>query len=79
MKTMTCKQLAGPCDIEFHAETFDQMVELSKNHGMEMAEKGDAEHVRVMDEMKKSMSNPEAMKEMFESIQKEFDSLPEDK
>lgn len=43
MKTMTCKQLGSPCDKEFHAETFDEMVEMSKKHGMEMAEKGDVE------------------------------------
>ena len=30
MKTMTCKQLGGPCNKEFHAETFDEMVEMSQ-------------------------------------------------
>ena len=36
MKTMTCNQLGGACDLEFHAETFDEMAQLSKQHGMEM-------------------------------------------
>ena len=36
MKTMTCKQLGGACDLEFNANTFDEMAELSKNYGMEM-------------------------------------------
>ncbi|MFC1871186.1 DUF1059 domain-containing protein [Chloroflexota bacterium] len=57
MKTMTCKQLGGPCDKEFHAETFDEMVEMSKKHGMEMAEKGDVEHINVMGKMKEGMNN----------------------
>ena len=52
MKTMTCKQLGGPCDKQFHAETFDEMVEMSKKHGMEMAEKGDVEHINVMGKMR---------------------------
>ncbi len=30
MKTMTCRQLGGACDKKFHAETFDEMAELSK-------------------------------------------------
>ena len=30
MKTMTCKQLAGACDQEFNAETFEKMGELSR-------------------------------------------------
>ena len=77
MKTMTCKQLGGPCDKEFHAETFDEMVEISQKHGMEMAERGDVEHINVMKKMREGMNNPEAMKEWVEKIQKEFNALPE--
>jgi len=36
MKTMTCKQLAGACDLEFKAESFDEISKLSRGHGMEM-------------------------------------------
>ena len=25
---MTCKELAGACDMEFHAETFDEMAKV---------------------------------------------------
>jgi hypothetical protein len=80
MKTMTCKQLAGACDMEFHAETFEEMGELSKKHAMEMAEKGDQAHIDKMEEMKEnSMNKPEDIKEWFEKVQKEFNELPEDK
>ena len=77
MKTMTCKDLAGACDTEFHAETFDEMAEMSKKHGMEMAEQGDQAHIEAMEKMKELMSDHEAMKEWFESVQKMFDSLSE--
>ena len=76
---MICKQLGGACNKEFHAETFEEMAEMSKKHGMEMYEKGDAEHIKAMKEMKELMNDPEAMKEWMESKQKEFDALPEDK
>ena len=36
MKTMTCNQLGGACDKEFQANTFEEISEMSKNHGMEM-------------------------------------------
>ncbi len=36
MKTMNCNQLGGACDLEFHANTFDEIAELSKQHGMKM-------------------------------------------
>ncbi len=78
MKTMTCKDLAGACDAEFHAETFDEMAELSKKHGMEMLEQGDQAHIEAMEKMKELMGDPEAMKEWFETVQKMFASLSED-
>ncbi len=77
MKTMTCKDLFGACDAEFHAETFDEMAEMSKKHAMEMLEKGDQAHIEAMEKMKELMGDPEAMKEWFESVQKMFDSQPE--
>jgi hypothetical protein len=78
MKTMTCKQLGGSCDIEFHANSFEAMAELSKKHGMEMFQKGDKAHVEAMNEMKELMKIPDAMKTWFETKRKEFDALPED-
>jgi hypothetical protein len=36
MKTMTCKELGGACDLEFHANTFEEIAKMSKKHGMEM-------------------------------------------
>ena len=79
MKTMTCKQLGGPCDQEFHAETFDEMVKKSQQHGIEMAETGDEEHIKVMGKMREGMNDPEAMKEWVEKVRKEFEALSEDK
>ena len=75
MKTMTCNDLAGACDLEFHAETFDEIAEMSKKHGMEMFEQGDQAHLEAMEKMKELMSDPDAMKEWFGSVQKMFDRL----
>ena len=78
MKTMTCRQLGGACDKAFHANTFEEMAELSKQHGMEMFKNQDAAHLRAMGEMQALMQNPDAMKAWFEAKKKEFESLPED-
>jgi len=75
MKTMTCKQLGGACDKEFQANTFEEMAELSKNHGMEMFQAGDAAHLEAMGEMQQMMTDPEAMQQWFGDRQKEFDAL----
>ena len=77
MKTMTCNQLGGACDMEFHAETFDEMAELSKKHGSEMAEKGDEAHLEAMGKMTGMMGDPTAMQEWMDGKRAEFDALPE--
>jgi len=74
---MTCNQLGGACDEQFHADTFEEMAEMSKKHGMEMFQKGDEEHLKAMDKMKELMESPDAMKQWFESKRKEFDNLPQ--
>ena len=58
MKTMTCKELGGACEEEFHADTFKEMADLSKAHATEMFEKGDEAHMKAMQEMGTLMKNP---------------------
>ena len=78
MKTMTCNELAGACDLEFHAGTFDEIAEMSKNHAMDMMGQGDQAHLDAMEKMKELMGDPEAMNRWFESVRKTFESLSED-
>lgn len=73
MKTMTCKQLGGACDLEFQAETFDEIAKLSQEHGKEMFQKGDEAHLKAMNEMRELMKDPNAMQEWMESKRKQFE------
>lgn len=77
MKSMTCKQLGGACDMEFNAESFEGIANMSKKHGMDMFQKGDAAHLEAMNEMKDLMQNPQSMQEWFEKKKNEFDALPD--
>lgn len=74
---MTCKQLGGACEQEFHANSFDDIAEQSKRHGMDMFQQSDAAHHDAMNAMRELMQKPEAMTEWFESKKKEFDELPD--
>jgi len=78
MRIMTCKQPGGACDTAFHANSFDEMAEISKRHGMEMFQKGDKAHLEAMNEMKELMKTPDALKIWFENKRKEFEALPEE-
>ncbi len=73
---MTCRQLGGACDHEFTAATFEEMATLSKQHGMEMFQKGDEAHLKVMNEMKELMKTPDATKKWFDQKRNEFNALP---
>lgn len=77
MKTMNCKQLGGACDKEFHANRFEEMAELSKQHGMEMYQKQDAAHLEAMREMQALLNAPEEMNKWLDSKRQEFESLPD--
>lgn len=79
MKTMTCNQLAGVCDMKFHAETFEEMTQLSQQHGTEMFQKGDEAHLQAMEAMKEKMNDPKAMQEWLDKKREEFNALPENK
>ena len=78
MKTMTCKQLGGACDKKFSANTFEELAELSKQHGMEMFQTQDADHLQAMQNVQSMMQNPAEMAQWFEAKRKEFEELPED-
>lgn len=77
MKSMKCKQLGGACDMEFRANTFEEMAELSKQHGMEMHQSQDPAHLEAMQEMRALSQNPGDMEKWFTSKRGEFEALPE--
>ena len=78
MKTMTCLQLGGACDEKFSANTFDEIAELSQQHGKQMFAKQDAAHLEAMQKMSELMQEPDAMQRWFDSKRQEFDALPEE-
>ncbi|MDA9287462.1 DUF1059 domain-containing protein [Amylibacter sp.] len=75
MKTMTYKQLGGACDKTFSAETFDEIVTMSKHHGMEMFEKNDKSHLDAMEEISVLMQDQSKMQEWFNQKKEEFNAL----
>ena len=76
MKKMTCNQLGGACNLEFQAETFQEMKEMSMAHGKEMFAKGDESHLAAMNVMREKMTNPGAMEKWMNDKEKEFNALP---
>ena len=78
MKKMTCKQLGGACDLEFKANSFEEISEMSKSHGMEMFRKKDKAHLEAMNKMRELMvsADSNAMKNWMKRKKEEFNALP---
>ncbi len=78
MKTMTCKQLGGPCDLELHGETADEIIKGQDQHLEEAVAAGDNEHRAARDEMKSRWKRPIAGMRWYRTAKKDFAALPED-
>lgn len=63
--------------MEFRANSFEEIAEMSKSHGMEMFQKSDEAHLQEMSKMKELMQSPDAMNQWMENKRKDFDALPE--
>ena len=49
MKTMTCKQLGGPCDFPLAGTTADEVIKLQDAHLKEMVAGGDETHSSALE------------------------------
>lgn len=77
MKTMTCRQLGGPCDQEFRGETADDIINAQDRHLRDAARGGDEAHVPAHEDMKKRWRNPIKGMGWYRGIKKDFAALPE--
>lgn len=78
MKTMTCRQMGGPCDAELHGNTADEVIKAGEQHILEMVGKGDQAHrgpKKMMEDMRK---NPASGMEWYQNTKDLFAKLPED-
>lgn len=78
MKTMTCRQLGGPCDHELRAETADQVIKGQDSHLKQAVKGGDATHVPAREDMKNRWKHPKQSMDWYSATKKAFTELPTD-
>ena len=78
MKTMNCRQLGGPCDLEHRGATADQVINAQDSHLKEAENAGDASHQEARDAMKGRWRRPRKSLGWYRDIKKAFAQLPED-
>lgn len=77
MKTMTCKQLGGPCDLALSGETADDVIKAQDRHLREAVKSGDSTHQDAQEAMKGRWKNPIKGMSWYRETKKTFATLPE--
>ena len=78
MKTMTCKQLGGPCDFPLPGSTADEVIKLQDAHLKEMVAGGDETHRNAADHMKGRWKHPVSGMKWYRATKRDFAALAED-
>ena len=76
MKTMTCKQLGGPCDLGLTGETADDVIKAQDRHLNEAVGNGDAAHEDALAAMKGRWKHPIAGMGWYKQVKRDFAALP---
>ena len=78
MKTMTCKQLGGPCDFPLRGDTADEVIKAQDKHLNEIVSAGDETHESALKEMKNRWRHPVSGMGWYRKAKRDFAALPED-
>ena len=71
---MRCNELGGACDKEFFGDTFEEIAKQSKEHGIEMINLGDKDHINAMEKMGELMGDSKNLDEWMNEKKNIFDS-----
>ena len=78
MKSMTCKQLGGPCDLRHHGESADDVIKAQDQHLKDAVAAGDTDHEPALKDMKGRWKRPISGMSWYRNTKKTFAALPED-
>jgi len=78
MKTMTCRQMGGSCDVAFRGASADEVIKAEDKHLKEMVADGDDSHQGALKAMQGRWKNPIRGMGWYMKTRKEFAALPED-
>ncbi len=78
MKTMTCRQLGGACDLAHHGATADEVIKAQDRHLREAVASGDSTHEQARAAMKGRWKHPISGMGWYRDVKRRFAELPED-
>ena len=78
MKTMTCEQLGGACDLQLRGNTADEVIKAQDKHLRDVVAGGDEAHKGALRDMKGRWKHPISGMAWYRNTQRDFSALPED-
>ena len=77
MKTMTCAQLGGACDLPLTGSTADEVIHAQDRHLAEAVAAGDSAHLPAREAMRGRWKHPVKGLGWYRSVKRDFAALPE--
>jgi hypothetical protein len=78
MKTMTCKQMGGPCEAAFRGAKAGEVIKAQDSHLKEMVAGGDKTHQGALKSMQGRWKHPISGMGWYRKAKKDFAALPDD-
>lgn len=78
MKTMTCAQLDGPCELAHHGDDANEIIKLQDKHLRDAVAAGGTDHEPALREMKGRWKRPVSGLKWYRRVQRDFAALPDD-
>jgi hypothetical protein len=76
MKSMTCRQMGGPCDQVHRGDDANEVIKAQDQHLKDAVAGGSTEHEQALKEMKGRWKRPVSGMKWYRQVQRDFDALP---
>lgn len=77
MKTMTCRDLGGPCSHGHRGATADEVIKAQDRHLRDTVARQDLTHAEGLKAMKRRWKNPISGMNWYRTVKREFAALPD--
>jgi predicted small metal-binding protein len=78
VRTMTCSQLGGPCDLAHRGDDANEIIHAQDRHLREAVAAGSLDHEPALKQMKGRWKRPISGMKWYRQVQRDFATLPDD-
>ena len=78
MKTMTCRQLGGACELAHGGDDANEIIQAQDRHLREAVAEGSTDHEPALRDMKGRWRRPVSGMKWYRQVQRDFAALPSD-